>query len=163
MDALEVLRQMHVEAKSAFKKIESASPTERGGLWAALQPQLEVHERIEERFVYDPVAADAGGEDPVLARWEEEHEAQVADADTVMARIDAGEPTSDTWLREVSSLAATLEEHIAHEEEDIWPRIKSLWSTEQLEAAGRAVAAAKDAVVGGATVEDAIARAEQLV
>jgi hypothetical protein len=156
MDALDTLQQMHVEAKAAFKKIAATNPTERGGLWAKLHPQLELHEQIEEQFVYDPVARDVGPIDPVLARWEREHETQVRDADALMGRIARLDPGSDGWLQAVNSLASTLDGHIRHEENDIWPRIRTGWSAERLAQAGRLVDAAKSAAEGGASTRDAI-------
>src|SRR5699024_5045799 len=63
MDAIEILRQMHVEAKSAFDKIEHASPDERGGLWGKLHSELKLHEQVEERWVYDPVSQEVEGRD----------------------------------------------------------------------------------------------------
>jgi iron-sulfur cluster repair protein YtfE (RIC family) len=161
MDALEELKQMHVEAKAAFEKIEGAGPSERGGLWAKLQPELELHEQIEERFVYDPVAREAGTKDPVLARWGQEHEAQVREADAVMAKIDRLEPQDAGWLESVSALRTTLEGHIAHEEHDIWPRIRTAWGEAKLDDAGRSVAAAKAAAKSGSSVSAAVKKGEE--
>ncbi len=157
MDALEVLKQQHIEAHSAFAKIKAAGAADRATKWTALQPQLEMHEQIEEAFVYDPVAEDAS-EDPVLAGWEDEHEAQVAEANEVIARIDALDPVEDGWLQLVSTLGATLDAHIAHEEQDIWPRIRKAWPQVKLDQAGAKMAAVKTAVEHGATIEDAVAR-----
>lgn len=156
MDALETLKQQHVEAQAAFKKIKVTGATERAKEWTALEPQLELHEQIEEAFVYDPVATDAS-DDPVLAGWEGEHEAQVAEANEVIAKIDAIDPTEDRWLQLVSTLGATLDTHIAHEENDIWPRIRRAWTQDKLDRAGKQMAAVKTAVGGGATIEDAVA------
>ncbi len=156
MDALEILKQQHVEAQAAFKKIKVTRASERVKEWTALQPQLELHEQIEEAFVYDPVAQDAS-EDPVLAGWEDEHEAQVAEANDVIARIDALDPADDQWLQLVTTLGATLDAHIAHEEQDIWPRIRKAWPQAKLDQAGAQMAAVKAAVERGATIEDAVA------
>lgn len=145
MDALEVLRQMHVEAKAAFSEIESVAPMERAAKWDKLEPQLALHEDLEERFVYDPVAKDAGASDPVLARWESEHEQQVEQADAVMAKIDGLKPADDEWLRVVTKLHHTLEGHMKHEERDIWPRIREAWGDAKLAEVGEAMGKAKDA------------------
>ena len=145
MDALELLKQMHVEAKAGFANIEAAPPTERGALWAKLEPDLSLHERLEEEFVYDPVAQEAGATDPVLGRWESEHEAQVREADAVMASIDGLEPTDQQWLIQVTQLHQTLEGHIAHEEQDIWPRIRSAWGDDRLAEVGNAMDAERAA------------------
>jgi len=156
MDALEELRQMHVEAKAAFARIESAGANEREGLRQQLQPELELHERIEETFVYDPVAAEAGPSDPVLADWETEHEQQVQEADAVMAQIGELDSGTDAWLVQVTALKNTLAQHIAHEENDIWPRIRTAWGQQKLDQAGQAVAASKTAAKSGSGVDDAV-------
>jgi hemerythrin-like domain-containing protein len=159
MDALEELREMHVEAKDTFAQIQSAGPTDRAGLWAKLRPELELHEQIEEKFVYDPVAREAGPTDEVLARWETEHEQQVEEADAVMAQIGELEPSSPAWLAQVTMLKDTLAQHIAHEENDIWPRIRMAWGQEKLDEAGSKIAAAKAAGKAGATVSEAVGKA----
>jgi hypothetical protein len=158
LDALKILKDMHVEAKAAFDKIEAAPPAKRGALWAKLHPELELHERIEERFVYDPVGREAGATDPVLARWEEEHEAQVRDADALMARIGKLDPADAGWLKDVTALAATLAKHIKHEEDDIWPRIRRAWGEDKLAHAGRQIAAARAAAKAGSSVSQAVAK-----
>ena len=156
MDALESLREMHVAAKAAFADIEAAEPANREELWAELQPQLELHERIEEQFVYDPIAREAGGSDPVLAAWETEHEDQVHEADAVMERIGSLDPGLPAWLKAVTSLATTLDGHIEHEETDIWPRIRTAWGDEKLAEAGRHIDAARAAADRGASVQEAV-------
>lgn len=156
MDALEILREMHVEAKAAFQKIGAASPADRGALWDDLQPKLELHERIEEQFVYDPVASEMGGTDPTLGSWEREHETQVKEADAVMTDIDQLGSGDADWLGRVNALASTLARHIQHEEDDIWPRIRTAWGDERLAEAGRQVGAAKSAAEAGASISAAI-------
>ncbi len=158
MDALEELREMHVAAKQAFRKIDGASPTERGGLWAKLRPELELHERIEEQFVYDPVARDVGQHDPTLGSWESEHESQAREADGVIAKIGELDPTDDRWMSEFRSLVSMLDRHIAHEENDIWPKIRQEWGERRLEEAGRPVGAARKAATAGASVAEAFGK-----
>ena len=162
MDALETLKQQHVEAHAAFGQIKAAAARDRAATWAELQPKLELHEQIEEHFVYDPVAADAGSSDPVLARWEDEHEEQVREANAVIARIDGLDPTDDEWLEQVTALGATLDAHIAHEENDIWPRIRSAWGQDKLDKAGRQMAQAKASVEKGEPLEKAVSGAEEM-
>ncbi len=156
MNALNLLKQQHVEAHAMFGKIEAAKPSERAGLWAELHSQLELHEQIEERFLYDPVARDAGSTDPILARWEREHEDQVEEAGEVMRKIDGLVPGGTPWIKTVKALGVTLDKHIAHEENDIWPRIRAAWDAPKLEASGPKMAAAKEAVSSGTPIREAI-------
>ena len=156
MDALDELREMHVAAKSAFQKIEQASPQERGGLWGKLRPELILHEKIEEQFIYDPMAKDLDGKDSVLANWEPTHEAQVQKATKMIDQIGDMEPSSDSWLNKVRDLKAALEDHIAQEENQIWPKIRQVWGEDKLESASTAVSTAKRAGKAGAGVAGAI-------
>ena len=144
MDVIEMLREMHVEAKSAFQKLEQASPNERGGLWGKLRPELVLHEQMEERFVYDPVTKDAGS-DPVLSGWHEQHHQQVGEAEHMIEQIGQQDPKSDQFLHMVTQLRTTLEQHIQREEGDIWPRIRQVWGADKLDRAGQQVQQAKTA------------------
>lgn len=92
MDAFEVLHQMHEEAKSTFQKIEQAPDGDRAGLWAKLRPELTLHEQIEERFIYEPVAKDARGRNPALEAWDQQHNQQVRQAEGLMGRIGDLDP-----------------------------------------------------------------------
>ena len=139
MNAIEVLRQMHVEAKSAFQKIEQAGPDQRGTLWSKLAPELKMHEQVEERFVYDPVTQEIGSRDPMLADWHERHHREVGEAERMIGEIDRMEPRENRWLQMVTQLRTTLEQHIQTEEGQIWPKIQQMWDANKLEHAGEQI------------------------
>lgn len=136
MQAIAFLRQQHGEAKSAFQKIEAASPAQRGALWQTLRPALTLHEQIEERHLYGPVAREVQ-RDRVLSDWEATHEHQVREAESLIRTIDGLQPSEDRWLETVKQLRTALEAHIRKEEQEIWPRIEQVWSGPRLEEAGR--------------------------
>lgn len=159
VDALEELRQMHIQAKEAFHRIEGAPPDQRAGLWAKLRPELELHEKIEEQFVYDPVARDVGPRDETLKAWDGEHEQQAQEADGIIARIGELDAKDGRWITEFETLVTMMDRHIAHEEQDIWPKIRQEWGEDKLERAGRPVSVAKAAAMGGASVSEAFGRA----
>lgn len=164
MDALEELREMHVAAKDAFRRIESTSDvTQRAGMWAKLRSELELHEKIEEQFVYDPVARDVGSRDALLRAWEKEHEQQARSADAMIDEIGKHDPRDAMWIESFRALVEMMDTHIAHEEREIWPKIRSEWGEQNLEKAGRSVGAAKAAGTAGATVAEAIGNAVQAV
>ena len=159
MDALDELREMHVAAKSTFKKIEDASPDERGGIWAKLRMELILHEKIEEQFVYEPMTKDLKGRDGVLASWDSTHETEVQQATKLIDQIGDMEPRSDAWMSKVRDLKSALEDHIAQEENQIWPKIRQEWGEDKLQSASTAVSAAKSAGSAGASVTGAIGAA----
>lgn len=150
MDALDVLREMHSDAKSTFQRIEEANPDQRGPLWAKLRPELLAHEQIEKQFVYEPLAEDAAGRDPALARWDERHQDKVRLTESLMEEAGRLEPREEQWLSKLRELRGTLEQHIQEEETEIWPRIQQFWGQDKLdEIAGRVQAAKTAAAVGG--------------
>lgn len=136
MDAIRFLKQEHEKAGAAFDKVLKATAGTRGQLWAKLQPELEVHEHIEDACVYAPIAREAGKTDSTLAEWQKKHQHEV---DTVaglikdMAQLD---PEDAAWLTKLKAVHASLESHIREEEQDIFPRISKVWDEHKLTQAG---------------------------
>ena len=150
MDAIQVLKQDHEKAKAMFQQIEQAGPQQRGQLWQQLQPELKLHEQMEEAHVYGPAAREAGGGDQTLATWEQRHHQEVEQAESMIAQISASDPTSDQWLQQVRQLKATLEKHIAEEEGTIWPRVGQVLDSSRLQQAGQQMMAMKQQATGRA-------------
>ncbi len=136
MDAIKMLKQEHDKAKQMFAKIQEASGEERGKLWAALKPELKVHEQIEESGLYGPVAKEAGSKDQSLKDWESHHREEVGELESLIDEIGALDPADEDWLDKVDELQDMLEHHIDEEEEDIWPAIQKVWDRTKLEQAG---------------------------
>jgi hemerythrin-like domain-containing protein len=136
MDAIQFLQRQHEQAKRALAQIGAAAASERRQLWRKLRPELETHERLEETYVYGPVAREAGGGDGSLRSWEQRHREEVQEAEAMIARLDGGEPSEERWLGDLRRLEAALEKHIDEEERQIWPQIGRVWDAERLERAG---------------------------
>ena len=136
MQAIQLLKQEHGKAKAAFQEIEQASSTRRGALWAKLRPELEIHEKKEETHLYGPAARENQA-DRTLAEWEGAHLHEVQEAERLIKEIGRLDPSDDAWLGTVKKLRGALEQHIQKEEQQIWPKIEQLWSSERLEEAGR--------------------------
>jgi hemerythrin-like domain-containing protein len=136
MNGIEILHQMHEEAKSAFQRLEQADPGQRLGLWDKLQPELVVHEQVEEKYVYHPVAQEVGSRDDMLASWDLRHHEQVLEAEGKISKINMADPLGSEWLDLVRQLKMTLEQHIQTEEQEIWPRIQQTWGADKLDHAG---------------------------
>lgn len=137
MDAIEFLKKQHVEAKAGFQKLEQASPDQRAQVWAALKPELIVHEQIEEAALYGPIAREVPASETTLKQWEQQHHEQVSQAEAMIQEISRLNPTDQQWLAKVRTLRATLETHIQEEEQTIWPRIQTVWDRSRLEQAGQ--------------------------
>src|SRR4029450_6035766 len=98
MDAVQFLKQEHEKAKAEFAKVLSAPPTKRGELWEKLEPELKIHEQIEDAGVDGPLSHDADGRDKVLAEWREAHQEEVDTVEDLLEEIEDLEPGSQEWL-----------------------------------------------------------------
>jgi iron-sulfur cluster repair protein YtfE (RIC family) len=137
MNAIQLLKSEHEKAKQAFEEIQAASANQRAPLWAKLEPELKVHEEMEEAALYGPVAQELGSTDQTLKEWHEHHHEEVTEAEALIQEIDGLDSTSDDWLEKVEELQEALEHHIEEEEGDIWPRIQQAWDQSKLESAGQ--------------------------
>jgi iron-sulfur cluster repair protein YtfE (RIC family) len=150
MDAIQFLGQEHRKARTELEKVLQAAPAKRGGLWDELSPELEVHEKIENACLYGPLAHDANGKDPALARWQERHGSEVEKVAELMAEIEELDGKDERWLAKVKEVHSSLESHIEQEEGDIFPRIGKVWDRTRLERAGSELERMKAREVGTA-------------
>jgi anion-transporting ArsA/GET3 family ATPase len=155
MDALDLLKQMHREAESAFEKLEAAKPGERQKIWKKLSGELVLHEQIEERFVYDPAAKAK----PELERFHEHHEEEVREVAGTMEKLGEIDPEGFRFLEMIKELHQTLGQHIEEEESGFWPSIRRDWGSDELEKAAEPVKAARDAASHGAGMSKAMGAA----
>lgn len=136
MDAIQFLKSEHEKAKAAFAKVLKAAPERRGELWAKLEPELEVHEQIEDTCVYKPLSRDASKTDSKLAAWRKTHQAEVKKVESLIKEVHQLDPEEESWLTTLKAVHASLEGHIREEEQDIFPRITKVWDNKQLKQAG---------------------------
>jgi hemerythrin superfamily protein len=143
MDAIRFLKQQHEEAKAMFGQIEQASGQQRGSLWKKLEPELKLHEQIEEAHLYGPVAEDSRVKDSALREWKTHHHEEVREAEAMIAEIGGLNPPGADWMERVTELKGTLAHHIQEEEQQIWPKIQQVWDRSKLEEAGAQMEAMK--------------------
>ena len=137
MNAIQLLKSEHEKAKRTFEEIQAASADQRAQLWAKLEPELKVHEEMEEAALYGPVAQEVGSRDETLKEWQEHHHEEVTEAEAVIKEIGRLDAAADPWMEKVEELQEMLEHHILEEEGDIWPRIQHVWDQSKLEHAGQ--------------------------
>jgi iron-sulfur cluster repair protein YtfE (RIC family) len=145
MNAIQFLKQQHQEAKAGFGKIEEAAPEQRGGLWKKLKPELPLHEQLEEKCLYDPLARDAKGKIEKLVGWDTRHHQQVQEVEALIEKLEGLDAKSAEWLHQLTTIKSTLEGHIREEERDVWPKIREVWDGARLEEAGREMETMKKA------------------
>src|SRR5262249_49178609 len=96
MDAIQFLKKEHQRAKAAMAKLVKAPPGERGALWEELEPELTLHEELEDECLYTPLSDEAAtAKDPKLASWRQRHRSGRA----------GGSATRTRWTRSRSPSA----------------------------------------------------------
>ena len=137
MDAIQFLKREHEKAKRAFGEILQASGDQRGQLWKKLQPELKVHEQVEEAGLYGPIAREIGSANPELNDWEQHHHEEVGEFESLIQEINGLDPAGDEWVEKIEDAEEMLEHHIDEEEGTIWPQIQQVWDRSKLEQAGK--------------------------
>jgi hemerythrin-like domain-containing protein len=124
-------------------------------MWQQLQPQLELHEKLEDTLLYAPLATEMGPGTP-LGDWLERHDSEVATVKELIAAVEAADGGTPRWRTAVGRVADALNHHVMGEEGQIFGRIEQVWDAERLESVGAQMQAAvkeatgqKAAVAGG--------------
>jgi hemerythrin-like domain-containing protein len=150
MNAIQLLKTDHETAKRMLGQIQSARAEQRKEMWKKLEPELKVHEQMEESSLYGPVAKELGAKDEKLRDWQGHHHKEVSQLEGVLKELDRLDPAEDTWIRKLGELRQTLEHHIQEEEGEIFPRIERAWDTSKLEQAGHQMETMKRQATGKA-------------
>src|SRR5262245_49323751 len=136
MDAIQFLKQEHQKAKAAFGKLLEAPPAQRGALWKELRPELKAHEAIEEACLYGPLEEETPS-DAKLSEWvSDRHQEEVGQVEALIKKTERLDPKDEAWLATVRQIHSALENHIKHEEGEIFPRIGQVWDGKRLAQAG---------------------------
>jgi hemerythrin superfamily protein len=130
VNAIELLKNQHEEAKALFRKFEKAGEEEKQQLFEQIADALAVHAAIEEKHFY-PATKSARTEE-LLQEAVEEHLAvkrviaDLLEMSTEDAQFDA----------KVAVLKEQVEHHIEEEEGELFPKVKKMFKEEQLEDLG---------------------------
>jgi len=143
MDAIQFLLEEHQKVKTRFAEIEQAGPQQRAELWMKLQPELKIHEEIEDTYLYAPISKDPAAKGTKAAGFEEHQDKDVAQLEKKIQALMQTDPTDDAWLTHLRDVRDTLMEHVQEEEKEILPEIGRIWDREKLTMSGQQMAAAK--------------------
>jgi len=130
VNAIELLKTQHDEAKALFKKIENADEAEKGVLFDELADALAVHAAIEEKHFY-PATKNARTEE-LLQEAVEEH----LSVKRIIADLLELEPSDEQFDAKISVLREQVEHHVEEEEGDLFPKVKKLLSGDELDDLG---------------------------
>lgn len=136
MNAIQLLRTMHGDTKVRFKLIlgerEEKAASDQ---WNDLQKLMEIHEQIEDRYVYTPISEEQGLGTP-LGDWDLLHEDDVAWVKALIGEVEKYTPATPDWRTAVGRVNDALAKHVTDEEGQIFGRIEQVWGPERLDRVG---------------------------
>ncbi|HEY2505321.1 MAG TPA: hemerythrin domain-containing protein [Streptosporangiaceae bacterium] len=145
----DVLGADHAEVKQMLSELETGPRISTGATEAQLSDRKERvvrvvmassrHEAVEEQYFWPTVRERlADGSELADQATHQEEEAKHA-----LAHLEKLSPTDGEFDGLLSSLNGATREHIAYEEEQVWPKLRQALSTAEAEALGTKIAAAK--------------------
>jgi hemerythrin-like domain-containing protein len=145
MDALTFLRQDHESVLGMLELLEDA-PSGAGAASSGLATMVtnlviaeSQHEAIEEQFFW-PAVRDALDDGDALADKAIEQEQA---GKQLLQQLEDGEPGEPDYHEALTRFVAAGREHIAYEQDVVWPRFQAAVSHEQLERLGDMLETAK--------------------
>lgn len=141
MDALELLKEDHQKVKELFEEAEGTEDQkEKTKIFSEIQAELETHARIEETVFYPAMEKREELKDMVLESIEEHKQIK-----TLLKEIDGLKSDSEKFEPKLAVLMENVEHHAEEEEEDkMFPKVREIFSQEELEELGQELEAAKN-------------------
>ena len=143
MDAVQFLLEEHQTVKRRFAQIEHAGSAERLALWRKLEPELKIHEEIEDTYLFAPISKEPAAHGTKAGGFEDHQDKDVAELDQKIHKLHELDATDAEWLAQLRDIKDALMDHVREEEEEILPQIQQIWDRNKLEMAGNQMVAAK--------------------
>lgn len=140
-DIFAILQKDHTEVKDLLAQVDHAAPGSQKlkDLVERIVIEESKHEAVEEAYFW-PMVRDKvqGGE-----QLTEKALAQESEAKKVLAQLEGLAATEPKFIELVTTFAKAGREHIAYEEEQIWPKLRSVLTRREQDELGEKVAHAK--------------------
>jgi hemerythrin superfamily protein len=128
MDAIEMLMEQHEQVDEMFGKVAKATDSrQKWSTFLELADLLAIHASIEEQHFYPAVRA-ADTEELLLESVEEHLAVKRVLADLLRADVD--DPSFDARVKVLKDL---VEHHVEEEQDELFPKVKKLLDSDQLE------------------------------
>jgi hemerythrin superfamily protein len=145
VDAIELLKNQHAEAKKLFDQIEKAEGAEKQDLFERLADALAVHATIEEKHFYP--ATNSARSEGLLQEAVEEH----LTVKRLIADLLNLSPEDARFDARMTVLEEQVEHHVAEEEGELFPKVRKMLGEDELEDLGLLMEdAAEEIEAGGA-------------
>jgi hemerythrin superfamily protein len=121
-DALSVLRRDHRLAEELFTEFTRSAPQQLDPLARRICKMLRVHTQIEEELFYPAVSRALTDRDKALVEHAQVEHAQAKES---IARIESMTSESPSFRDEVGVLEQRVAEHVASEEQELFPKVSA--------------------------------------
>lgn len=139
MNAIELLKQDHRKVEELFKQ---ADQTEDAGkklqLFEQIKTELETHTHIEETIFYPKLKEYDELKDIVLEGIEEHHQAKI-----FLRELSNLMEDSEKFEPKFKVLQEDIEHHVEEEEGEMFPKVKKVFDSTELEQLGAQLEAEK--------------------
>lgn len=126
-DAVEFLKSQHREVEALFSALEyETSPGAKMRVFNEIADQLAMHATIEEMHFY-PAVRDKRTEDILVESLEEHQEIKNSIADLLRLKT-----TDDEFDSKIQVLQEQVENHVAAEEDDLFPKVKRIFNQDDM-------------------------------
>lgn len=134
MDAIEFLTEQHRETESLFEQFEEAGDlARRGEIAEEIIQDLELHTTLEEAVFYPAVRDSIPEMQAELLEDFEEHHA----VELLLKELGGMNPSDERFDAKVTVVKTQVQHHIQEEENDLFPRVRSEFGSDQLNQLGQ--------------------------
>lgn len=142
-DVIELLEHDHREVEQMFADYEQAgSKEEKETLRDRIIIELVRHSEAEEQAVYPLIRKNIDNGDQIIEHEIDEH----SKAERIMKALDTMSADDPQFGVLMQQLMASIKEHVAEEENDVFPQFRTKVSPEELQKLGSTVEALKKIV-----------------
>lgn len=151
MNAIELLKQDHQEARSLMEQLENMGNTTTAGnsnmdLFNQLKQALTLHTKIEEQVFYPALKSHDETADMIEEAFEEHR-----GVDELLAQMSGMNPSNPDFMDLLSELKDNVEHHVEEEENDMFPKAEQILGQSRLQEMGRQMQQMKQGMSATAT------------
>lgn len=141
MDVLELLKRDHQKVKQLLEQGQKTEDKKRmKQLFKEIKTELETHTRVEETIFYPALEEHEELKDMVLESLEEHKQVK-----TILREISRLTPSNERFMAKFKVLKDDVEHHAEEEEEGkMFPKIRQVLESEELEQLGQEIEEAKN-------------------
>ena len=142
MNAIEFLKTDHQVVEELFNKVEATEDSEHPAIFTKIKEALDAHAHIEETIFYPKLKEEGNEElaDVTKEGIEEHHQIKI-----FLKEIEGLADESEKFEPKLKVLMEDVRHHVKEEEGEMFPEVKSQFSSDVLDELGAALEAEKKA------------------